>query len=110
MARAQRTQKDGAGSLEARDRSASESLWSAGHGRDPALLCLGPLGTHGKLWDAGAERGTSEGESQCPASTERGSEGLFLKWQSSGIPVNGVRWEVTISGSPERVPSVSQAR
>ena len=108
MPQAERTQKDGAGSIEARASSASESLWSTCHGRDPPLRCLGPLGTHSKLWDAGAEGGTAEGESQCPASTKRGSGGLFPKWQSSGIPVDGEWWEVTISRPPERVPSISR--
>lgn len=36
------------------------------------LLCLGPLGTHGKLWDAATAGGAFVQEAHLPSSAQRG--------------------------------------
>ena len=73
----------------------SASLWTSVHRRDPPLLCLRPLGSHGKLWDARIEGGTFDQESHFPSSAEHGPHGLLPKRARSEIPGNWVWWEVS---------------
>ena len=104
MAQAHRMQKDGAGS----PCPSSESLWTPVHRRDPLLLCPGPLGTHSKL---GVLREGHLIKSRLSHHLLNVAQvALLPKLERSENPVNGLRWEVSISPHPQRVTSISLGR